>query len=196
MTRCLASISQRVLIGRLTEIGSFGRIDDMPGFTFTTSVATSTVAAPSPSERVNAREPGGPFCPAHFRMNGGFPGNCKKPEGEVVNERTSRKEQSKRGSGRGSVRWSTRIMLENTSTFDADAFLSNWDEKDFVPSRTNGSSFRQCLIKAFNLPEDDGYVYRAQGVTTLDLTQKAINGKRAHGLHTWYHDKSGAPVGA
>ena len=71
--------------------------------------------------------------------------------------------------------------------------MTNWSP-DLVPSHDNGISFRQCIIKAFNLPEDDDYVYRAQGTTTLEITQKAINGKRAHGLHDWYHDENGKVV--
>lgn len=84
-------------------------------------------------------------------------------------------------------------MVSNPS-FDPAAFFSQWDDKLFVPSPENGASFKDCIIKAFNLPSDDSFVYQAHGVTTLELTQKAINGKRAHGLHGWYHDEEGKPV--
>lgn len=80
--------------------------------------------------------------------------------------------------------------------FDPEAFIQSWSSTTYVPSHENGFSFRDCIVKAFNLPENDDYVYRAQGATTLELTQKAINGGRAHGLHAWYsHDEEGNAVG-
>ncbi|KAF2870593.1 hypothetical protein BDV95DRAFT_607747 [Massariosphaeria phaeospora] len=73
-------------------------------------------------------------------------------------------------------------------TFDPDAFLQNWCE-DLVPAEDR--PFSECIRTAFKLPKNDTYVYRAQGATTLDITQKAIDGKRANGLHDWYHDDDG-----
>ncbi|KAF2650793.1 hypothetical protein K491DRAFT_720441 [Lophiostoma macrostomum CBS 122681] len=81
-------------------------------------------------------------------------------------------------------------MAKSQPHFNPDEFMQNWST-DRVPSHDNGISFRQCIIKAFSLPEDDNYEYKAQGVTTLDITQRAIHGKRAHGLHDWYHDEHG-----
>jgi len=79
--------------------------------------------------------------------------------------------------------------------FDPEALLQRWTSNDFIPSHENGFSFRDCITKAFDLPEKDDYVYRAQGATTLELTQKAIDGGRANGLHAWYaHDEEGNPV--
>lgn len=78
--------------------------------------------------------------------------------------------------------------------FEPDAFMEAWSDEAFVPTSDNGLSFKDCIIKAFNLPPNDDYVYRAQAVTNLDLTQRAINGKRAHGLHGWYHDEEGNSV--
>ncbi|KAF2786366.1 hypothetical protein K505DRAFT_330409 [Melanomma pulvis-pyrius CBS 109.77] len=74
--------------------------------------------------------------------------------------------------------------------FNPDAFLESWSE-DFVPSEEK--PFEKCIRAAFNLSEKDAYVYRAQGTTTLDMTQAAINGKRKNGLHGWYHDVDGQP---
>jgi hypothetical protein len=78
--------------------------------------------------------------------------------------------------------------------FNAATFFASWSDDLHVPSSTNNLTFRQCITLAFNLPENDTYVYRAQGETTLAITQKAINGKRAHGLHDWYHDEEGKVV--
>ena len=80
------------------------------------------------------------------------------------------------------------------SSFDPETFLSKWSTDPILPNEDR--TFRDCIIQAFNLPPDDKYVYRAQGETTLDITQKAINGKRAHGLHGWYHDDDRKPVRA
>lgn len=85
-------------------------------------------------------------------------------------------------------------MSRKSKAFNPDEFIKRWSKNNFIPSHENQFSFRECIIQAFNLPEKDDYVYRAQGVTTLELTQKAINGKRAHGLHGWYHDEMGKPV--
>jgi hypothetical protein len=72
--------------------------------------------------------------------------------------------------------------------FDPEAFMAKWetDSSSLIPSHENGFSFRDCIIRAFDLPEDDEYVYRAQGATTLRMTQKAIDAGRANGLHGWY----------
>jgi hypothetical protein len=77
--------------------------------------------------------------------------------------------------------------------FDPEALLQNWSDEKFSPTHS-GKSLAECLREAFNIPASDSYVYRAQGETTLDVTQRAIAGKRQHGLHGWYHDEEGKPV--
>ncbi|KAF2014180.1 hypothetical protein BU24DRAFT_492878 [Aaosphaeria arxii CBS 175.79] len=81
-----------------------------------------------------------------------------------------------------------------TVPFDADAFIQKWSQSNgaYIPSP--GKSFRQCIIEAFDLPSDDKWVYRAQGETTLDITQRAIDAKRRNGMHNWYHDEDGKPI--
>ncbi|KAF2261314.1 hypothetical protein CC78DRAFT_619542 [Lojkania enalia] len=74
--------------------------------------------------------------------------------------------------------------------FDPNAFIYNWSDEQHVPSEQNAETFRDCIREAFNLAPNDNYVYRAQCVTTLDVTQAAINGKRKNGLHDWYHDEN------
>jgi hypothetical protein len=75
--------------------------------------------------------------------------------------------------------------------FDPEAFLANWSE-EFVP--TEGRPFARCFRAAFKISQQDAYEYRAQGVTTLDMTQAAINAKRKNGMHDWYHDEEGKIV--
>ncbi len=78
--------------------------------------------------------------------------------------------------------------------FDPDRFLQTWTEDKYSPL-LNGKSFAQNIREAFSIPTSDQYVYRAQAETTLDITQKAIAGKRANGLHSWYiFQDEGKPV--
>ncbi|KAF2744375.1 hypothetical protein M011DRAFT_488973 [Sporormia fimetaria CBS 119925] len=85
-------------------------------------------------------------------------------------------------------------MTQSTAPFDPDAFFDKWNEEDFIPSEKNGLTFRQSIIKAFNLLENDDYVYHAHGATNLEMTQRAIDAGRANGLHAWYHDADGKPL--
>ena len=75
--------------------------------------------------------------------------------------------------------------------FDPEAFLATWSE-EFVP--TAEKPFARCFRAAFKISQQDAYEYRAQGVTTLDMTQAAINAKQKNGMHDWYHDEEGKPV--
>ena len=75
--------------------------------------------------------------------------------------------------------------------FNPEAFLATWSE-EFVP--TEERPFARCLRAAFKISQQDAYEYRAQGVTTLDMAQAAINAKRKNGMHDWYHDQEGKPV--
>jgi hypothetical protein len=78
--------------------------------------------------------------------------------------------------------------------FDPDALMQNWSDEKLCPTQ-GGKSLAQCIREAFSIPKSDQYVYRAQAETTLDVTQRAIEAKRSHGLHGWYHDDEGKPVG-
>lgn len=77
--------------------------------------------------------------------------------------------------------------------FSPDGLLQSWSEEKYSPIHS-GKSLAQCIREAFDIPSSDAYIYRAQAETTLDITQRAIAGKRAHGLHGWYHDEEGKPV--
>lgn len=78
-------------------------------------------------------------------------------------------------------------------SFSPETLLQDWSDEKYSPLH-NGKTFAQCIRDAFDIPNSDTYVYRAQAETTLDIAQRAIAGKRAHGLHGWYHDEEGKPV--
>jgi hypothetical protein len=82
------------------------------------------------------------------------------------------------------------MALQN---FDPDAFFEDWSEEKYSPS-CSGKVLAQCIGESFGIPPTDNYVYRAQAETTLHTTQRAIEAKRNHGLHGWYHDDEGKPV--
>ncbi|OAL07030.1 hypothetical protein IQ06DRAFT_288825 [Phaeosphaeriaceae sp. SRC1lsM3a] len=77
--------------------------------------------------------------------------------------------------------------------FNPDSFLQNWSDEKLSPTHS-GKPLAQCIREAFGIPSSDTYVYRAQAETTLDITQRAIAGKRSYGLHGWYHDEEGKPI--
>lgn len=80
-----------------------------------------------------------------------------------------------------------------SKNFDPTEFLESWSDDKFSPAH-NEKTFAQCIREAFGISGSDAYVYRAQAETTLDITQRAIDGKRAYGLHGWYHNDEGKPV--
>ena len=59
-----------------------------------------------------------------------------------------------------------------------------------------GNEFRSAVIRGFNLPEDDSYVYHAIASVTLSQVQAAIEAGTAHGLCDWYLDEKGTTVPA
>ncbi|KAF1924889.1 uncharacterized protein M421DRAFT_71352 [Didymella exigua CBS 183.55] len=82
------------------------------------------------------------------------------------------------------------MALEN---FDPEAFFKKWSDEEFNPIHS-GKPLARCIGEAFDIPPTDQYIYRAQGETTLHITERAISGKRAHGMHDWYHDEVGKPI--
>ncbi|KAL5388081.1 hypothetical protein PMIN06_011480 [Paraphaeosphaeria minitans] len=74
-------------------------------------------------------------------------------------------------------------------SFSPDALLEGWTDEKYNPKH-NRKNFEECIRAAFNIPKSDNYVYRAQGETTLAITQRAVGGKRVHGMHDWYHDEN------
>lgn len=78
-------------------------------------------------------------------------------------------------------------------TFNPDTFLEKWSDEEFNPLRS-GKPLARCIGEAFDIPPTDAYIYRAQGETTLHMTQRVIAAKGKNGMHDWYHDESGTPI--
>ncbi|PVI01149.1 hypothetical protein DM02DRAFT_365652 [Periconia macrospinosa] len=80
-------------------------------------------------------------------------------------------------------------------SFNPQDYLEAYTPETHVPIPDSPTqTFTSTIHGTFNIPENDTYTYRAQGETTLPLTQKAISGKRTHGLHNWYHTPTGTPT--
>lgn len=86
---------------------------------------------------------------------------------------------------------------EGSSSFEPDeVFSEDIKSPDSVLNRClkiNG--LWPAITYLFNLPEDDEYVYHATASVTLEQVQKAIIAGNAYGLHDWYLDADGKPVG-
>jgi hypothetical protein len=81
------------------------------------------------------------------------------------------------------------------SLFDPDAFFDNWDPSSLELIESN-KDLRGAIIKIFNLPQNDSYVYHAPpAAVTLAQVQSAINAGRVNGLLAWYRDGEGKEVG-
>ncbi|KAF9693201.1 hypothetical protein EKO04_008755 [Ascochyta lentis] len=78
-------------------------------------------------------------------------------------------------------------------SFNPETFLDNWSDEKFNPI-SSGKPLARCIGEAFDIPPTDAYIYRAQGETTLLMTQKVIAAKGANGMHDWYHDDTGALI--
>ena len=88
---------------------------------------------------------------------------------------------------------SNNYVIMALKNFNPNTFLETWSDEKYSPTHS-GKTFAQCIRAAFDIPETDKYIYRAQAETTLDITQRAIAAKRTHGMHGWYHDEEGKPV--
>ena len=53
---------------------------------------------------------------------------------------------------------------------------------------------RSAIIQAFNLSENDSYVYHAIASVTLSQVQAAVEAGSANGLCDWYVDRQGTSV--
>ncbi|KAF2136303.1 uncharacterized protein K452DRAFT_280141 [Aplosporella prunicola CBS 121167] len=70
------------------------------------------------------------------------------------------------------------------SPFDPDAFLATWSAASSLPLQNN--DLRTAIIRAFDLPPTDDYVYHAVASVTLAQVQHALGFGGKHGLHGWY----------
>lgn len=78
------------------------------------------------------------------------------------------------------------------SSFDPDALFGAWrDGQKFLPVEDN---FRSSILTAFDLPQNDNYIYHAIASVTLAQVQKAVEHGGKNGLHAWYLDGDGQPV--
>lgn len=84
-----------------------------------------------------------------------------------------------------------RARTIGSAQFDPEAFFQRWaSEPNFPPD----GDLRSSIIKAFDLPLSDHYVYHAIASVTLADVQQAISSGGRHGLHAWYLDEVGKPV--
>ena len=75
--------------------------------------------------------------------------------------------------------------------FVPDKFFDSWGLSKPIP---NGLDMRSSITTAFNLSNNDQYVYHAIASVTLAQVQEAINNGGKHGLHAWYLDNEGNVV--
>ncbi|CAI6330839.1 unnamed protein product [Periconia digitata] len=80
-------------------------------------------------------------------------------------------------------------------SFNPQTYLEGYSSENDTPIVDSPTqTFSSTLQRTFDIPQNDTYTYRAQGETSLPTAQKAIGGKRVHGLHNWYHTPSGEAV--
>lgn len=84
-----------------------------------------------------------------------------------------------------------RARTIESAQFDPDAFFQRWASEPNLPP---DSDLRSSIIKAFDLPLNDHYVYHAIASVTLANVQQAISVGSQHGLHAWYLAEDGKPV--
>lgn len=75
--------------------------------------------------------------------------------------------------------------------FIPDNFFQTWTSSKTI---TSGLDLRSSIIDAFNLSNNDHYVYHAIASVTLSQVQEAIDHGAKHGLHAWYIGDDGEPV--
>ena len=75
--------------------------------------------------------------------------------------------------------------------FVPDKFFETWGLSKPIP---NGHDMRSSIITAFDLSNNDHYVYHAIASVTLAQVQEAIDSGGKRGLHAWYLDNDGNAV--
>ncbi|KAJ9661453.1 hypothetical protein H2201_006484 [Coniosporium apollinis] len=85
----------------------------------------------------------------------------------------------------------SRPHTVGAASFDPDAFFEAWSSN---ASLSQNNDLRSCIINAFNLKSNDGYVYHATAAVTLAQVQTAINYGGQRELHAWYRDEEGKPI--
>ena len=90
------------------------------------------------------------------------------------------------------LRTPRKAQTEGSTTFDPDKFFEAWSKDELTPPYDN--NFRRFILKAFGLPVDDDYQYKATAVITLLQAQTYIEFGAQGGLHTWYRGEKGEEV--
>lgn len=83
---------------------------------------------------------------------------------------------------------------EDSPDFDPDKFFEQWAKGEHTAPREDVDLYT-AISKAFNIRQPDKYVYHAIASVTLGQVQQAVNAGSQHGLHAWYRDAEGKPVG-
>lgn len=85
-----------------------------------------------------------------------------------------------------------KAQTDGSTTFDPDTFFEAWSKEEITPPYDN--NFRRFIIRAFGLPYDDDYGYRATTEVTLLQAQTHVEFGAQGGLHRWYVDENGNEV--
>ena len=81
-----------------------------------------------------------------------------------------------------------------SASFNPERFFSAWQEGKISAPADKSNDLRTSIRTAFDLPENDPYVYHAIASVTLAQVQTAVNSGAEYGLHSWYRDGEGQPV--
>lgn len=76
--------------------------------------------------------------------------------------------------------------------FSPDDLFDQWANREKPLPENN--DLRSSIIRTFQLPRDDGYVYHAIASVNLSQVQSAIEHGSEAGFHAWYKDKEGKVV--
>lgn len=87
------------------------------------------------------------------------------------------------------------ISTVASHSFNPSQLFEDHSLLDKVHAYLNQDDLRNAFIVAFNLRDNDDYVYHATASVTLTQVQNAIRAGSANGLHDWYLDKSSKPCG-
>lgn len=79
---------------------------------------------------------------------------------------------------------------EHATSFDPDVFFDAWSP-ELVPQ---DNDLESAIKKAFQLKQDDDYVYHATASVTLAQVQMAVKFGGKGRLHAWYIDSEGNEV--
>ncbi|KAI9738310.1 MAG: hypothetical protein M1834_008808 [Cirrosporium novae-zelandiae] len=90
-----------------------------------------------------------------------------------------------------SLQQQQKPSTEGSPLFNPDEFFLAWRSREGVDFLLEHNEFREAIIKAFRLMNDDSYVYHAIASVTLAQVQYTVTRGRGGGLHAWYLDGEG-----